>query len=57
MRLDVDAAERAIEERVARTAGPRASTEAAWGIHQVVNENMAGAARMHAIERGKDLRA
>ena len=32
-------------------------TEAAWGIHRVVNENMAGAARMHGIERGKDLRA
>ena len=29
--------------------------EAAWGIHQVVNENMAGAARIHAVERGKDL--
>jgi N-methylhydantoinase A len=31
-------------------------TEAAWGIHRVVNENMAGAARVHGIERGKDLR-
>jgi len=30
---------------------------AAWGIHQVVNENMAGAARIHAVERGKDPRA
>ena len=28
--------------------------EAAWGIHQVVNENMANAARVHAVERGKD---
>ena len=32
-------------------------TDAAWGIHRVVNENMAGAARVHGIERGKDLRA
>jgi len=30
--------------------------EAAAAIHRVVNENMAGAARMHAIERGRDLR-
>jgi N-methylhydantoinase A len=29
---------------------------AAWGIHQVVNENMAGAARIHAVERGTDSR-
>ncbi|MCB0113390.1 MAG: hydantoinase/oxoprolinase family protein [Caldilineaceae bacterium] len=28
----------------------------AWGIHQVVNENMAAAARMHIIERGHDPR-
>src|SRR6267142_4492626 len=55
MRLDVDAARRAIEERVARPMGLEL-TEAAWGIHRVVNENMAGAARVHGIERGKDLR-
>ncbi len=30
--------------------------QAAWGIHQVVNEQMAGAARIHAIERGEDAR-
>ena len=56
MRLDVDAARRAVEEKVARPMGLSA-TEAAWGIHRVVNENMAGAARVHGIERGKDLRA
>jgi len=56
MRLDVDAARRAIEERVAQPM--RLSLiEAAWGIHRVVNENMAAAARIHGIERGKDLRA
>src|SRR5262249_58499414 len=32
-------------------------TQAAWGIHRVVNENMAAAARIHGIERGKDLRS
>jgi N-methylhydantoinase A len=56
MRLDVEAARRAIEERVARRLG-LGLTEAAWGIHRVVNENMAAAARIHGIERGKDLRA
>jgi N-methylhydantoinase A len=56
MRLDRDAALRAIEEKIARPLGLD-TAEAAWGIHQVVNENMANAARVHAIERGKDPRA
>jgi N-methylhydantoinase A len=30
-------------------------TKAAWGIHQLVNENMAAAARVHAAERGLDI--
>ncbi len=55
MRLDVEAARRAIETRVAQPMG-LGVTEAAWGIHRVVNENMAAAARVHGIERGKDLR-
>jgi len=55
MRLDRDAALRAIE-KIARPLDLDA-TEAAWGIHQVVNENMANAARVHAVERGKDPRA
>jgi N-methylhydantoinase A len=55
MELDRAAAERAIEERVAKPLG-LSLTEAAWGIHQLVNENMASAARVHAIERGKDPR-
>jgi N-methylhydantoinase A len=55
MQLDIAAAERALGalgERLGLSA-----TEAAWGVHQVVNENMAGAARIHAVERGKDPRA
>jgi N-methylhydantoinase A len=32
------------------------STRAAWGIHQLVDEGMASAARVHAIERGQDPR-
>jgi N-methylhydantoinase A len=55
MRLDVEAARWAIETRVAQPMG-LGVTEAAWGIHRVVNENMAAAARVHGIERGKDLR-
>lgn len=54
MRLDVQGAERAIAalgEQIGLGV-----TETAWGIHQVVNENMAGAARIHAVERGKDPR-
>jgi N-methylhydantoinase A len=54
MRLDRDAARRAIAERVARPLGLD-PVEAAWGIHQLANESMGGAARIHAIERGKDV--
>jgi N-methylhydantoinase A len=56
MRLDRIAAERAVSEQVARPLGLD-PTAAAWGIHRVVNENMAAAARIHGIERGRDLRA
>jgi N-methylhydantoinase A len=56
MRLDRDAARRAIDEHVARPLGLDV-VAAAWGIHRVVNENMAAAARIHAIERGRDLRS
>ena len=54
MQLDVDGARRAI---AARIGGPLAldGTAAAWGIHQLANEAMASAARIHAIERGKDV--
>jgi N-methylhydantoinase A len=55
MRLDRAAAERAIRTAVAEPLG-LSLDEAAWGIHEVVNENMAAAARVHAIERGKDVR-
>jgi N-methylhydantoinase A len=54
MRLDVDAARRTVAEHVAEPLGLDLAA-AAWGIHQVANESMASAARMHAIERGKDV--
>jgi N-methylhydantoinase A len=53
MELDVDAARDAIEREVAGPLGMTAE-DAAWGIHTIVNENMANAARVHAVERGKD---
>ena len=54
MRLDRAAAARTIEARIGRPLGLDA-VRAAWGIHQLVNENMASAARIHAVERGKDI--
>jgi N-methylhydantoinase A len=55
MSLDSAAAEAAVAPLAAQlNLDP---TAAAWGIHQVVNENMAGAARIHAVERGKDPRS
>jgi N-methylhydantoinase A len=55
MRLDRRAAEQAIKTHVAGPLG-QSVTQAAWGIHQVVNESMASAARIHAVERGADVR-
>jgi N-methylhydantoinase A len=54
MRLDADAARNAIGG-LGRELGLGIEGTAA-AIHRVVNENMASAARMHAIERGRDLR-
>ena len=54
MWLDRDAARHAIVERVGKPLGLD-PVQAAWGIHQLANESMAGAARIHAIERGKDV--
>jgi N-methylhydantoinase A len=54
MRLDVGQAEVAIGTMANQLQ--LSVVEAAAGIHRVVNENMAAAARMHAIERGRDLR-
>jgi N-methylhydantoinase A len=53
MALDVEGARAAIEHEVAGPLGLSVD-EAAWGIHTIVNENMANAARVHAVERGKD---
>jgi N-methylhydantoinase A len=52
--VDLPAARAAVERLAARVHLTPA--EVAWGIHDVVNENMAGAARVHVAERGRDPR-
>ena len=54
MRLDVEAAREAVSG-VSDALG-LGVIEAAWGIHRIVNENMANAARVHILEKGKDPR-
>ncbi|MEQ9812266.1 MAG: hydantoinase/oxoprolinase family protein [Azospirillaceae bacterium] len=52
--LDRDGAEQAL----ARTVGDRLSLAGFWpaaGVAEIVEENMANAARVHAIERGRDI--
>jgi N-methylhydantoinase A len=55
MSLDVEGAREAIGRVIAEPLGIGIE-EAAWGIHQIVNEGMAGAARVHTLERGGDPR-
>ncbi len=47
-------ADKAIETGIAGKLGLQLD-EAAYGISQIVDENMASAARVHAVEHGKDL--
>lgn len=51
MRLDKEAARKGIEERI---AGPLEVSfiQAVWGIHDLINETMAGAAKTHIAEKG-----
>src|SRR3954471_8272869 len=51
IRLDAQAAERAVEGQVG-TALSLTSEMASHGIAEIVDENMANAARVHAVERG-----
>ncbi len=51
MKLDVEAARRGIEERVAKPLGV-SYLQAVWGIHDLINETMAAAAKTHIAERG-----
>ncbi len=54
MAIDLAAAKAAFDP-ICRAAG-LSLAEAAWGVYDVVNENMASAARVHIAERGKDPR-
>jgi N-methylhydantoinase A len=53
MRLDRAAAEQTIATKIAKPIG-LATAAAAWTIHDVVNESMAAAVRIHVSERGGD---
>ena len=55
MKLDVEAARRAIEEHVAGPLG-MSVIEAAWGIREVLDSRMADLLRRMTIERGYDPR-
>ena len=54
--LEPDRAAAAIDRAIGAPLG-LARLEAALGISEIVEENMANAARVHAVERGKDLQA
>jgi len=53
MTLDLEASRDAVEQHIAKPLGMSVQ-QAAWGIHQIANENMANAARVHTLERGRD---
>ncbi len=55
MTLSVAAARQAIKNKLADPLGISIE-EAAMGIHKIVNENMANAARVHVLEKGMDPR-
>ncbi len=55
MKLSLAKAEQALAALGQRLGGMTAET-VAWGIHDIVNENMAAAARTHIAERGHDAR-
>ena len=51
MKLDKESAQQAIEEKIAQPLGVT-PIEATWGIHDLINETMAGAAKTHIAEKG-----
>jgi N-methylhydantoinase A len=56
IKLDAARAVTAVDKAIGAPLGLR-QLEAAFGISEIVEENMANAARVHAVERGKDLEA
>jgi N-methylhydantoinase A len=57
MRLAPERAKEAISTGVAQQLGGLSATEAAYGIHELANEDMASAGRLHLAERGEDIAA
>lgn len=55
IRLRKDLAEEVIDKKLARPLG-MSVVEVASGIHRIVCENMAAAVKIHAVEKGKDVR-
>jgi N-methylhydantoinase A len=55
MGLDKTAVDKGVEARIASPLGMTV-TQAAAGIHSIVNENMAAATRMYIAEKGRDPR-
>ncbi|MBU2499362.1 MAG: hydantoinase/oxoprolinase family protein [Proteobacteria bacterium] len=51
MKLDREAARRGVEEKVAKPLGV-SFLQAVWGIHDLINETMAAAAKTHIAEKG-----
>ena len=51
MKLDKEAARLGIEEKIAKPLGV-SLIQAVWGIHDLINETMAGAAKTHIAEKG-----
>ena len=51
MKLDKEAAEKGIEEKIARPLDVP-FIQALWGIHDLINETMAAAAKTHIAEKG-----
>jgi N-methylhydantoinase A len=56
MKLDLAAAERAVRESLADPLGIDVS-QAAFGVHAIVNENMASAAKAYVSEKGENPRS
>src|SRR5215468_6079842 len=54
IKLSVDKANAAVSEAIGKPLN-LARLDAAFGISEIVEENMANAARVHAVERGKEL--
>jgi len=51
MKLDKEGARRGVEEKIAKPLGV-STIQATWGIHDLINETMAAAAKTHIAEKG-----